>query len=351
MAFPVAGSFQKWPNGASGDLTVSSANEYMDFSQATSALNYRNVTINSGCTLWIRVTDGYPAILGVAGNLTVNGSIKVIDKNTDSLWPNSTALVRTLPTLNKQIITFTTPIARLGGGSGLKGFGVGGKGGDYLSELRNVLGGSGGGYNTNGSNGNIYNEGGSAPIAGTGGTNASNASNGTAASTVSPSRGGNGGGRNYNNGDFGGSGSGCGGGGGGAAANPFGLIVGGGGGGSGGWPGRNGAGIFILVQGYISGSGSISAAGEVGRAGFNGGTADGQNFGTYGGNGGGGGSGGYGGKIIIRYNNFAGIALAVSGANGGTGGTGGPAFGNSKAGSSGAAGSNGTAGTTDAAAS
>lgn len=340
MAFPIAGAFTKWPNGANGDLTVTQTNEFIDFSQSSTPLNYRNLTINSGCTLWIRVTDGYPAIIGVAGNLTVNGTLRIVDKFTDSSWPTATLLSRTIPSLNNEVFSWTTPGERTGGGTlplvigGLKGFGYGGRGGigDFVSP------GNGGGYNQNGENGNTYTDG--APVtAGLGGTNSTNASNGF--NNVSRTQAGNGGGRNYDNGEFGGSGSGCGGGGGGSVARPSYDLQGraAGGGGSGGWPGRHGAALYIFIAGFSSGLGTINLSGENGRAGFNGGNGY-VISNTYTGIGGGGGAGGSGGKLEVRHiNGFSGIVFAVSAGTGGAGGTGG--------GYTAQAGQNGTNGTTN----
>jgi hypothetical protein len=345
MAFPIAGAFTKWPNGAGGDLTITQANEFIDFSQSSAPLNYRNLTINSGCTLWIRVTDGYPSLIGVAGNLTINGTIRIVDKFTDSSWPTSTTVSRTLPLLNLQVFSWTTPAARTGGGGGSKGFGVAGSGGNVRSPPT-ALGGAGGGYNTNGGNGQGTGDGG---IGGSGGTSATSASNGASVADGFGLTGANGGGRNYNNGEFGGNGSGCGGGGGGGGW--FSSFSGnkgcGGGGGSGGWPGRNGAALYLRVLGYISGSGTISAAGENGRSGFNGG-----NYGSisFGGNGGGGGAGGSGGNITIKYNSLTGVSTSVAAGSGGGGGSGGSVGVSGAAGFPGSAGSggpNGSVGTTN----
>lgn len=331
MAFPVAGAFTKWPNGSGGDLTVAT-NAYLDFTESTEPRNYRNVTINAGSTLWIRVIDGYPAIIGVAGNLTVNGSIRVVDKFTDSQWPLSTVRSRNIPSLNNQTFSWTTPPARTGGdsgyGPGSKGFGWGGRGGLLLI----YLGGDGGNYNTNGNNGSKIGDG----TAGLGGTNATIASNGGQGSgTV----GGNGGGRFYDNQELGGSGSGPGGGGGGAGVRTGGIPNfqgAGGGGGSGGWPGRNGAALYLVVRGTTTGSGQINLSGEVGRLGFNGGSSPTGSAGS----GGGGGAGGYGGNLFMRHNGIVGVTTAVSGAAGGAGGI------NPDGGQAGS-GSSGTSGTTN----
>lgn len=352
MPFPLAISAQKWPNGADGDLVVSATNQYMDISSSTSIMNYRNVTINSGCTLWLRVTDGSPMVMGVLGNLTVNGTIRIIDRLTDSSWPASTVLSRAYPTLNNQAFSWTTPAARTGGGGAAKGFGRGGDGGSAGSQG----GGTGGGYATNGGNGGVPS--GSESFTGWGGTNNCSgfpigmictASNGTSAFKSGTLTTGYGGGRNYNNGENGGSGSGCGAGGGGGYNFAFPNISGGGGGGTGGWPGRNGGALLIIVRGYITGSGSIVASGETGRNGFDGGNGvrDGSVNGN-GGQGGGGGAGGAGGLIRIRYNSLTGVTTSAAAGTGGNGGLGGTNTGGGRN-SSGSSGPNGVAGVVDVA--
>ena len=366
--FPLAGRFNKWPIGAMGDFTVSATDEFIDWSASSVDLDYRNLTVPFGKTLWIRVIDGTPVVLGVAGNLSLGGTIRVVEKFTSPFWDLSAVKSRNLR--DGRLVSWTTPGVRTGGTGGRGGY-FGAMGGDGGAQIQGYGGGGGGGaawvYSIGGSNGGdggaqtqgnggAYHYAGSClAIAGVGTDgNASVGSNGLCGlSTQWTAYGGDGGGTAFNLGDFGGGGWTSGGGGAGASivASTYDIPVygsAGGGGGSGGLPGRNGACLFIQVMGITSGAGVISAAGETGGTGYRGGDVSECNIsGASSGGGGGGGGGGHGGKIIMKHNSisipFSVIATRGDAGYGGAGGT--STYGGIANGNVGAAGTNGTAGT------
>jgi hypothetical protein len=95
------------------------------------------------------------------------------------------------------------------------------------------------------------------------------------------------------------------------------------GGGTGGTHGLNGLGIYLLIKGNITGTGTINVSGTTGTAGTSGGSV--TSCGQTGGGGGGGGGGGTGGKILIRALSGAlswspTINIAFGGGGGGGGG-------------------------------
>lgn len=334
--FPIVGKNEKWPTGKSGDLTVN-IDTHIDVDLNT-LLDYRNVTVNNGATLWVNSTDGYPILFGVAGNLTLNGtgSIRIVEKlPQNSAWPLSTLLTRKVKN-NGGTASWNTPPAKVGGagagngytgtgGSQASGFGGGGGGGD-LYDGAVISGGNGGNAGSNGTDGSKFDGGGSTAYAGVGGTNSVLfADGGDGSYQTNLAYGGAGGGRVLENILFWLTTSQSGGGGGGAASAYGGgsWSLGAGGGGAGGVPGRNGACGLVIVRGIISGSGSIIASGTDGTNGSKGGDAYGSGTGKYvhGGSGGGGGGGGHGGAVTLFHNSqTVSISLIAAKGNKGLGG-------------------------------
>lgn len=372
MAFPIAGRHNKFPIGIDGDRTVSTANEYIDWSASSTALDYRNLTVNSGCTLWVRVLDGTPAVLGVAGNLTVNGSIQVIDRYAVSQWPLNTTKNFVLRSF-LPVYSWLTP--------GVKTGGAGGRGGSRSGVYASGGAQSGGGVGGGGGGGTAGIDGGSMVRGGDGGSAANGgngaggppsswlstwiSSGGTTSGPLSAGgnfiydpdygfycSGGNGGSRASTD-IFGTAIYGSGGGGGGCASSfvPISSYStwGCGGGGSGGPMGHNGGHLTIIVRGLIAGSGSLIANGSNGGNGYpggNGGTSviGGSGLVRTGAGGGGGGGGGHGGTIILYHNSVSiPLALTAYGGNYGSGGTLGGGY-NTDAGVAGSAGSAGSGG-------
>jgi hypothetical protein len=353
-----------WPSGAQGNLTIINGQTFVV--SAGQLLDYNNVTINAGGTLLINGTSSQAVtVLGVAGNLVVNGQI--VGRyygngyNVSRLTPRGETVSRNCP----QNAGGRGGRVRIGieGDTavnnrrtlGVNGLGGGGTGGDALSRKTGVgsatfnglttffysstgtrylaRGGVGASSQVNGSAGEIsanY----TAPIAnlsgGAGGIgnsslgNGTNGTNGYATSTAFSS---------FANGGNGGNGLG---GGGGAAAgtntsyltSEVRIRCGAGGGGGGGNKGQHGLPLYIFCLGTFSGNGSILLNGTNGFNGGNGGlgTSSTSDFtsriATHGG-GGAGGAGGSGGALWVRFgtNSFVGTINVSGGTGGGAGNT------------------------------
>lgn len=339
-----------WPYGILGDLTI--ANGVTVDLPANAIYDYNNVTIDAGGKLrFTGNTTGF-AILGVKGNLVLNGTIECKDStatgSVSGTAPDGVALSSTIAQKNGGAggaggTSSGGSSYGAGGAGGAQnngnggGGGGGGAGGTSTVKANGGAGGSGG----NGSNGGSYNNG----VGGTRGTGGvSPVTNGYIGDADDwGATGGNGG-------------NGASGGGGGGGVWTVQNSQAGGGGGGGGQKGLHGKNIYIHVTGNITGSGSIDVSGTNGVNGKNGGNGDHDNgVGSYagagGGGGGGGGAGGSAGKIYIRYHGTYATPLTyvLTGGTGGTKGTKGTSDKNFNAPSDGSNGTAGDNGSTDVA--
>jgi hypothetical protein len=343
-AFPIVGKNNKWPIGTGGDVVISS-DTIWDITSSTTAYDLRSLTVNAGVTLYIRGTSQAICVIGILGDLVLNGSIRILEKISTSFGV-STAYSFALPN-NWGTISWTSPGAKTGGGGGRGGASSASWWGAGGTQWQGRAGGGGGGTALNtvkggdaGLNGNAF----------------GNAYPGVSNECTTCIVGGYG---SYSGSPghyaYGGRGGGiygpsawCGlsydetysAGGGGAAYSTGSTAKGaGGGGGSGGIAGLNGGFVYIKVLGTISGSGTISSAGTNGQNGGNGGS-----YCAFGIVAGGGGGGGHGGYIKLIHNNASlPISFSYGGGNGGSPGTG--SLGGSYPGVDGSSGSAGSAGT------
>ena len=289
-----------WPTGTDGDLVIASGST-VTLSPGT-LKNYRNLTVQSGGVL--EISDGGSwTMIGVSGNLIVDGTIRSINSTHTGGTFNATAPNK-LGVLSGESLSFSCSqnSGGNGGNSRQRGYGGGGT----------SSGNGGGGAGDDGGGGG-----------------------------ASLTRGGDGGPTSGGAGSFG-------------FGDP-GDNAGSRGGGGGGFRGRHGGAIYLKVKGNISGSGSVNVNGSNGTAGGSGSgynenytyqcnphdvctQSDGKGTclagetqydtctGTYnwGGGGGGGGAGGSGGSIVIRSRQqLEGVQFYYGAGAGGGGGSGG----------------------------
>jgi len=294
------GNIGAWPAGSQGDLYIADGETIIV--EAGSILDYDNVTIESGGILEIDGgNNAQPLLLGVAGDLVVEGEIR--GRNAT----HNGGLVSIITPRGDEIsFEFIQSLGGNGGngasggpgGAGTGGYGGGGSGGRGNATPGNYFGGSNGspGYNMP-SNGMV-----TLGNGGNGGNGSLNAPT-SVPGGLGGSGGGSGGGRGKSGGVSGGSG---------------------GGGGGGGYKGKHGCSLYIYCLGIISGSGVIDLSALNGFNGGDGGRAGGNYSG--GGGGGGSGAGGTGGSLFVRkpslsgftvpYNLDGGEASLVAGARG-----------------------------------
>ena len=294
----------KWPYGPQGNLTIENGQTVNV--AAGSVLDYNDVWIKAGGTLNIQGGGtGAITLLGVKGNLTIDGVIK----GNDGLFGSNTFNVLT-PLGESVSYTVTQRAAGAGGAGrypagpggsgGSLGYGGGGGGGGDSDQSRGW--GGGGGTNNGPGNRGGYGVTGGEAANGIGGVTLGN---GYSAGT--------GDGRPFN---YGKNGGGSGGGGAKSAASY--------GGAGGGYKGKHGLGLYIYCLGTVSGAGQIQLNG---LNGFNGGNGQASHSG-----GAGGAAGGSGGKLWVRARAPFTVPYTVSGGTGGTGGSGNIAGGPGQAG-------------------
>jgi hypothetical protein len=296
-----------WPAGKLGDLTVFAGSPVTLNAGSTS--DYGSITINAGAVLEV-IPASDPTgwtYLGVAGDLTVNGTLLVhYGEHTGGTFsergPDPSGVVGFL---TGEAVSATI-VQNQGGAGGLAGYTCPAYAGITLAGGAPSTGNGGGG------GGSIEITYAACTICTTSCALCSAPNmNGTVGSPATATQGGNGGigftspagsggpGATSYDGD-GGDGTAC------SSCGPY--VSGGGGGG--GFRGRHGGLLYLKVRGKIGGNGSIDIAGENGGAGGMGGpyrnVLGGPCGGGYidesGGGGGGGGAGGSGGKLVLRYN-------------------------------------------------
>lgn len=285
-----------------GPVTISAYNADQWFtrlqdSKASFIIVKGNLTINAGQTLTPRVRKLFTCIY-VTGNLVVNGGISMSQRGANHSGTGSSSSATTAAAIRIASGTFssvTNPQVPAAGGAGASGV----TGGNYGNTgTAGTAGGTGGG----GSGGNV--DPGSSGSGAAGTSFSGGAGSGAARNTSSANAGTNGGAGSA--GVQVASGYQVGGG----AGNPGGAA-----GDAGGSAGANGTGgiLIVFVEGTLSGSGTITAAGAVG--------------GAAGGGRGGGGSGGGSITIMVRGSDTGPTPTALGGAGGvsagGTGGSGG----------------------------
>lgn len=310
-----------WPYGLDGNLTIGNG-ETVEIA-AGSIKDYNDVSIASGGILRITGNSVNFTIIGVAGDLTLAGTIEC---------KGSTAVGTGTATTPDNIEITHTITQQNGGAGGVGGDGAGTNGGAGGAQNSGNGGGGGGGHGEFGGIGFVSGGAGGSGAGGSAGNgthpgsggSVGTTTNGSNASTVYGGNGGNGGG-----------------GGGGGGGYSFEVQNQGGGGGGGGLKGTHGKNIYIRVSGTFNGTdGIIDVSGSNGSNGGNGGVGIGAGKG---GGGGGGGAGGSGGKVYVRHSgalNYTAPTYTVAGGSAGSGGTkGSTSAGNGSAGTAGSAGS------------
>lgn len=308
-------------DGSDGDAIIS-ANTYLasTLNGAIVYKNYRNLTVNSGCTL--SVSNACRGLwIKVRGTLILNGTISMSKKG---CFLSSG--------INDLYICYTDiKVPAIGGAAGTGNVGTGGNGGDGVDGGCGGGGGAGGygGYpNVRGGHGGTGFVGGGG-CGGGGGAGAYSSGDSRRYATQGEDaklygeRGGNGAfcGSSFNPGDDNWiTGTGCGGGGAG------GVAAGASGGRAATAGGVGAGGILIITANRIEGAGSLTAIGSNGGNGYGTGS-------NGGGGGGGGGAGSGGGSITLMFlSSSANWSVNNSGGSGGTS-TGGGAGGNGGSGS------------------
>lgn len=285
-----------WPYGADGDLTIGNG-ETVEIA-AGSIKDYNDVSIAAGGILRITGNSVNFTIIGVAGDLTLAGTIEC----------KSSTAVGTGATTTPDNVAITSTITQKNGGAG-------GNGGNATGVGVTANGASGGSQSAG--NGGLGGGGGAA-----------------AYTTKSNGSGIVGGAAHY-------------------GSSPNIQYADGGDGHNGGAKGTHGKNLYIRVAGVFNGTGGIiDVGGSAGSNGINGhnGTLTGTFYGAAAGGGGGsgGGAGGSGGKIYVRHSgagNYTAPTYTVTGGSAGSGGTKGVHSDNGGGGASGVDGTNGSAGT------